>query len=164
MKENLSVNGLIEVLKKAPSETGLYLSATMPINENEAIVDAGVYSILLEEDRNIAMKSGKKPEMRPAVLFQIRNFNSLAHSVCGGEDLAVRSVLRYLNNWDAFDIHIDSAPLPESRREKYNEIMAKYRNHEIDGRGVTFELTGWLANFDQESRREFVSWIVDQEL
>ena len=68
-------------------------------------------------------------------------------------------MLQYLNNWDAYDIRIDTAPLPETRREKYNGILAKYRNHEIDGRDVTCELTGWLANFDNESRRDFIDWV-----
>lgn len=68
-------------------------------------------------------------------------------------------LLQYLNNWDAYDIKIESAPLPESRTNKYNEIMAKYRNNEISGRDVTCELTGWLANFDDKSRRNFINWV-----
>lgn len=71
--------------------------------------------------------------------------------------------LQYLNNWDDYISKIELAPLPESRRDKYNEIMAKYRKKEIDGRGVTCELTGWLANFDSESRNDFIDWVCQQK-
>ncbi len=68
-------------------------------------------------------------------------------------------LLQYLNNWDSYGPKIETAPLPESRRDKYNDIMAKYRSHEIGGRDVTCELTGWLANFDNESRHDFIDWV-----
>lgn len=72
-------------------------------------------------------------------------------------------LLQYLNNWDAYTSKIESAPLPESRRDKYNEIMAKYKNNEISGRDVTCELAAWLANFDRESRNDFMDWVACQQ-
>ena len=66
-------------------------------------------------------------------------------------------LLQFLNNWDYYKVEM--APLPESRKEKYNAIMEKYNNNEIDGRDVTCELLGWLANFDQESRYDFICWV-----
>lgn len=68
-------------------------------------------------------------------------------------------LLLYLNNWDEYISKIELAPLPESRRDKYNEILDKYCKKEIDGRGVTCELAAWLANFDRESRRNFIDWV-----
>ena len=68
-------------------------------------------------------------------------------------------LLRYLYNWDSYIKYIDSAPLPESRRNKYNEIMNMWRNGELKGPEVTSELIGWLICFGENSRKEFVDWI-----
>ena len=151
---NVTVENLIQILSKAEKDAVVYVAAKMPVNENMSIVDAGNYKILIEED----------PLHRSAVLLEMRNFNAVAHSVCGGEDMNAFYLLKYLCNWDAYGFHIDSAPLPETRRERYDAIMAKYRNHEIDGCGVTSELVGWLINFDRESRKDFMDWLVTVEL
>lgn len=72
-------------------------------------------------------------------------------------------LLQYLYNWDNYIPGIEWAPMPDSRRDKYNEIMKRYHDHVIDGSGVTCELAGWLANFDSESRNNFIDWIACQE-
>lgn len=163
-RNNVTVENLIQILMKAEKDAVVYVAAKMPVNENMSIVDAGNYKILTEEDLENHRKEGIDPVHRSAVLLEMRNFNAVAHSVCGGEDMNAFYLLKYLCNWDAYGFHIDSAPLSESRRERYDAIMAKYRNHEIDGCGVTSELAGWLINFDRESRKDFMDWLVKAEL
>jgi len=71
-------------------------------------------------------------------------------------------LLKYINNWDFYIPKMASAPLPETRREKYNAIMARYRSNEVNGRDVTCELVAWLANFDSENRQKFIDWLACQ--
>ena len=71
-------------------------------------------------------------------------------------------VLFYLNNWDFYGTYMDSAPLPESRKNKYNEIMDRFQHREIDGSGVTSELASWLINFDTNNRKKFLDWVAEK--
>lgn len=162
MKNNVTAENLIQILSKAEKNAVVYVAAKMPINENMAIVDAGNYKILTEEDVENHRKEGIEPVHRSAVLLQMRNFNAVAHSVCGGEDMNAFYLLKFLCNWDAYGLHIDSAPLSETRIEKYDAIMDKFHNREIDGCGVTTELVSWLINFDGKSRQKFIDWIINQ--
>ena len=71
-------------------------------------------------------------------------------------------VLFYLNNWDFYGTYMDSAPLPESRKNKYNEIMDRFQHREIGGSGVTSELASWLINFDTNNRKKFLDWVAER--
>ncbi len=73
-------------------------------------------------------------------------------------------LLQYLNNWDSYGLYIGSAPLSESRKVKYEEIIEQYRKHELDGNGVISTLVVWLANFDRINREKFLDWVANQKL
>lgn len=71
-------------------------------------------------------------------------------------------VLIYLLNWDSYDLKISTAPLTETRRERYDKIMEGWRKKEIASSDVTGELASWLINTDIENRKKFIDWIAAQ--
>lgn len=66
-----------------------------------------------------------------------------------------RMILKFLEWWDCYDLK--NADLPETRLERFNEIMEKWRQgHDIN---VERELVSWLQNFDESSLARLAQFI-----
>lgn len=66
-----------------------------------------------------------------------------------------RMILKFLELWDCYDLK--NADLPETRLERFNEIMEKWRQgHDIN---VERELVSWLQNFDESSLARLAQFI-----
>lgn len=72
-------------------------------------------------------------------------------------------VLIYLFHWDIYDLKISTAPLSETRRERYDKIMEKWQRKEIASSDVTGELASWFINFDSDSRKKFINWVAENK-
>lgn len=144
----MTVENLIESLQKCPKDSKVYLEI-VPLKEEAGIVGVGNFEVFDSETS----------QMEPTVFIEVMNLTALAHAKFDVKTINVRMVLRYLNNWDSYNLN--SADLPESRLIKFNEIMS-HRRQDPQSFNVERELASWLANIDDQNLVRFIEFIAQK--
>lgn len=144
----MTVENLNESLQKCPKDSKVYLEI-VPLKEEAGIVGVGNFEVFDSETS----------QMEPTVFIEVMNLTALAHAKFDVKTINVRMVLRYLNNWNSYNLN--SAGIPESRLIKFNEIMS-HRRQDPQSFNVERELASWLANFDDQNLVRFIEFIAQK--
>lgn len=144
----MTVENLLESLQKCPKDSRVFL-AVVPLKEEAGIVGVGNFEVLDSETS----------QMEPTVFIEVKNLTALAHAKFEVKTFNARMILKFLNNWDYYNLK--SADIPEPRLIKFNEIMAQWRQNP-QSFNIERELASWLANFDDQNLVRFIEFIAQK--
>ena len=143
----MTVQDLINSLQSCTKDSKVYLGI-VPLKEEAGIVGVGSFKVL----------DSKTSQLEPTVILEVKNLTALLLAKFDVKTINARMILRYLNNWDCYNLN--QADIPETRMIKFNEIQSQWRQDRSFN--VERELASWLANFDDQTLVRFIQFVAQK--